>query len=156
MVEHLRQAVPRVDRTGGRGPQRPDVVTGLVQPDVANGRVYYLASGSDASDYVLEAFNTTNFTQIGSVAVSGVSGTPGSLILVPGGVAFRTSGSQIFIVNSPLVAPPAGTADLAIASFVLSYVADLENCAAELARVLRAGARIARALNRALGSVRSL
>jgi hypothetical protein len=34
VVEHLGQAVPRIHGTVRRGPQRPDVVAGLVQPVV--------------------------------------------------------------------------------------------------------------------------
>ncbi|WP_042724213.1 M36 family metallopeptidase [Chthoniobacter flavus] len=89
-------------------------VYGPVQADVPNGRAYYLANGSDSTHLVLHVFNTTTFAEIGSLTISGVSGTPGSLIRWPGGLAFRTSGNQIFIINTALATVPANTADLVV------------------------------------------
>lgn len=47
--------------------------------------------------------------------------------------------ARLMQAELPSIPLAADSADLAIASFVLSYVADLENCASELARVIRTG-----------------
>ncbi|EDY16344.1 conserved repeat domain protein [Chthoniobacter flavus Ellin428] len=88
-------------------------VPGLIDPDVAHGRIYCLEIGSDYSHDVLHVFNSTTYAEIGSLPVT-VNGYPGSLIHWPGGVAFRTNNNQIYIINAALLAPVANTADLMV------------------------------------------
>jgi hypothetical protein len=74
----------------------------LVAPDSALGRVYFL-SGS-GSTWTLSAYDQNNFSLIGSVAVAGISGTPTSLVRWgTNGLAFRTSGNQVFLIQTSLV-----------------------------------------------------
>ncbi|MDQ3814350.1 MAG: hypothetical protein M3347_10415, partial [Armatimonadota bacterium] len=78
---------------------------GLVRPDSAVGVVYVLTqSGSTAT---IRAFDVDTFLQVGqAITVSGLSGTAGSFIRWgPDGIAFRTSGGQIFLIRASLVAP---------------------------------------------------
>ncbi|MCI0744751.1 MAG: hypothetical protein L0Y58_05020 [Verrucomicrobia subdivision 3 bacterium] len=75
--------------------------SGLVIPDAGAGRVFYL-SGSGAN-WRLRAFHITNLTEMGAVQMPDVIGTPTSLIRWGrDGLAFRTSGGQIFIIRTTL------------------------------------------------------
>ncbi|MCL5098707.1 MAG: hypothetical protein M1608_14490 [Candidatus Omnitrophica bacterium] len=84
----------------------------LVEPDAASGRVFYLANDSA---WQLKTYDIASGRLLGGLAVSNVLGTPASLIRWgTSGLAFRTSGSQIFVVRSPLVQTQAN-ADLSLA-----------------------------------------
>jgi ubiquinone/menaquinone biosynthesis C-methylase UbiE/cytosine/adenosine deaminase-related metal-dependent hydrolase len=76
-------------------------------------------------------------------------GTPRSLCGIDGsdemlGVARAKSPTSASLLNAqlPHLPLPASSIDLAIASFVLSYVPDIDRCARELARVLRVGGEV--------------
>ena len=98
----------RLFTAGGRvlDPEAKVIITnlpysGLVMPDVAAQRIFYLV-GSGAT-WNLRALNFTNFQLVGSVAITNVSGTPTSLIRWgTDGLAFRTTGGQIFLVRTTL------------------------------------------------------
>ncbi len=93
----------------------PGVTSGaLLEPDSENGRVFFLTGSG--STWTLRAFDRTTFLQVASLTVPGVSGTPGSLIRWgEDGLAFRTSGGQVFLIqSSELVPPPEPAADLSI------------------------------------------
>ena len=76
----------------------------LVLPDPAANQIYFLA-GSGSST-ILRSFNLTTFIQTGSLTISAVSGTPGSLIKWGNdGLAFRTSGNQIFLLSTTDIVP---------------------------------------------------
>jgi hypothetical protein len=92
----------------------------LVRPDWTVGRTFFLTS--DGSSHTIQAFDQETLAFIGSIDVPGVYGTPSSLIRWGSdGLAFRTSGGQVFLVQSPLVSgqevptptatavPPTGT-----------------------------------------------
>ncbi|MBI2953284.1 MAG: hypothetical protein HYY30_03150 [Chloroflexi bacterium] len=73
----------------------------LVRPDGAVGRTFFLTSGT--AD-VIQAFDQATFAFVGSIEVPGVNGTSSSLIRWGSdGLAFRTSGGQIFLIQSPIV-----------------------------------------------------
>src|SRR5207237_853251 len=76
---------------------------GLVLPDGAAGRVYFLtAYGS-----ILKAFDRNTFLPLGTLNIPGIKGTPSSLIRWgSNGLAFRTSGNQVFLIQSALVPSP--------------------------------------------------
>jgi hypothetical protein len=76
----------------------------LVVPDPANNRVYFLTGSG--STLILKAFNATTFLQTGSLSIPGVSGSPGSFIKWGNdGLAFRTTGNQIFLVSTSDIVP---------------------------------------------------
>jgi len=80
----------------------------LVVPDSVANRVYFL-TGSGSSTLTLKAYDATTFLQTGSLSISGVSGTPSSFLKWGSdGLAFRTSGNQIFLFSvTDIVALPA-------------------------------------------------
>ncbi len=83
----------------------------LVEPDAGSGRVFYLTQDNG---WRIKAYDMESKVLLGSVAVSNVVGTPTSLIRWgTNGLAFRTTGDQVFIVRTPL-AQPESAADLAI------------------------------------------
>ena len=71
--------------------------SGLVLPDTASGHVYFLTTLGDIKFHI---FNQNTFTLIESFNITGVSGTPSSLIKVgENSFAFRTSGEQVFLIQ---------------------------------------------------------
>jgi Bacterial Ig-like domain (group 3)/Calx-beta domain len=82
----------------------------LVVPDPTANRVYFL-TGSGSSTLTLKAFDSTTFLQTGSLSIPGVSGSPGSFIKwANDGLAFRTSGNQIFLLSTSDIVPVTATA----------------------------------------------
>jgi uncharacterized repeat protein (TIGR01451 family) len=74
---------------------------GLVAPDSQAGRAFYLSTSGSVG--TLHSVETTNFTEVGSVTVPGISGTATSLITWgTDGLAFRTTGGQLFLVRTTL------------------------------------------------------
>ena len=71
--------------------------------DAAAGRIFFLSdSGGNTT---LRAFDINTFLPLGAVTISGLNGTPTSLVRWgSNGLAFRTS-TQIFLVQSALVNP---------------------------------------------------
>jgi Calx-beta domain len=74
-------------------------------PDTANGRAYYLTSDQfGGGNFVLKCFDINTFLLLGSLNISGASGTPTSLLRWgPNGLAFRTSNNQLFIIQTSLI-----------------------------------------------------
>jgi len=73
-------------------------------PDTANGRAYYLTSDQFGGNVVLKAFDINTFLLLGSLNLSGVNGTPTSLLRWgPNGLAFRTTGNQLYIIQTSLI-----------------------------------------------------
>jgi Calx-beta domain/Domain of unknown function (DUF4214) len=86
------------------------ITSGLVVPDPANNRVYFL-TGSPSSTLTLKAFNLNTFMPTGTLSIPGVSGTPGSFIKWGSdGLAFRTTGNQIFLLSIADLVPVSQTA----------------------------------------------
>ena len=82
----------------------------LVLPDPFNNRIYFLAG--TGSSTILRAYNLTTLIQTASLTIPTVSGTPGSLIKWGNdGLAFRTSGNQVFLlsINDLVPVPPTPT-----------------------------------------------
>ena len=76
----------------------------FVLPDSSANRVYFL-SGFFSSTVTLRAFDLTTFVQVGSLSINGISGNPSSLIKWgTDGLAFRTSGNQVFLVSTSEIA----------------------------------------------------
>ena len=66
--------------------------------DAAANRIFFLSSNQ------LSAYRLDDFLPVGSVALQGVSGTPTSLVRWgANGLAFRTSGGQIYLLQTALV-----------------------------------------------------
>lgn len=84
----------------------------LVTVDALAGRVFYLTGSSGIR--TLRAFNQTTLNSRGALDVPGVNGTTGRLIRWgANGFAFRTSGGQVFLIQTLLVPsaepiPPSG------------------------------------------------
>jgi hypothetical protein len=82
------------------------VSTSAFVPDSTVGRAYYLTqdSSSGSGNFLLKAFDINTFVQVGSLSITGVNGTPTSLIRWgSNGLAFRTSGGQTFILQTALI-----------------------------------------------------
>lgn len=79
----------------------------LVKPDATIGRVFFLSRDGVAPEiYSIRAFDRVTLQQLGSLEIPGVSGTPSSLIRWgTKGLAFRTSGNQVFIVQDSSLIP---------------------------------------------------
>lgn len=76
----------------------------LVLPDSSATTAYFI-SGSGATT-TLKAYNLTTFLQTGELALTSVSGTPGSLIKWGNaGLAFRTSGNQVILISTSEIPP---------------------------------------------------
>jgi hypothetical protein len=79
--------------------------SGPVTVDAGINRVFYLTQVG--SNFELRAFPIGTYQSIGTNAVLGVLGTPGSLIRCGANrLAFRTTSNQIFIVHTSLVPTP--------------------------------------------------
>ena len=86
--------------------------SGLVVPDSAGGRVYFL-TGLGSSTLTLKSFDPSTLAQTGTLTISGVSGTPTSFIKAgTNTLAFRTSDQVYFVALSaitPMTAIPTPT-----------------------------------------------
>jgi len=71
-------------------------------PDYSAQRVYFVTgSGSSAT---LQAFDQNTFSLVGSLPIPGVNGSPSSLVRWgSNGLAFRTSGNQIYFIQTSLI-----------------------------------------------------
>lgn len=68
--------------------------SGPVEPDSTHGLVFYLTGST------LRAFDADTFVPLGSLKINGMVGSPSSLIRWGrAGLAFRTSGDQVFIIR---------------------------------------------------------
>jgi len=73
-------------------------------PDVSAGRAYYLTNGPSGGTLSLKAFDINTFLSVGTLIISGVNGTPTSLVRWgANGLAFRTDSNQLFIVQTSLI-----------------------------------------------------
>jgi hypothetical protein len=73
---------------------------GLVLPDSPHGRVFMLESNIFGGSPELKVFDQATFTPLDHFPITGVSGTPSSLIMAGENLlAFRTSGGQVFFVK---------------------------------------------------------
>jgi hypothetical protein len=85
-------------------------------PDASVGRIYFVnGNGSSAK---LHAFNLSNFAQVGTLNIPGVVGSPYSLIRWgANGLAFLTSGNQIYFVQTSLIPPPTNQIKFSASSY---------------------------------------
>nr|MDQ3747382.1 hypothetical protein [Acidobacteriota bacterium] len=75
--------------------------TPLVAPDAKAGRVYFLLNDGG---FVLRVYDIKTFLKIGELRLPGVTGTASSLVRWgANGLAFRTSGGQLFLLQHALV-----------------------------------------------------
>jgi hypothetical protein len=73
---------------------------GIVEPDVANGRVYFLTQDVVSEAYTLRAFDSQTYVQVSSLALGKLSGTPRSLIRCgTDGLAIGTS-NKVYLVRT--------------------------------------------------------
>ena len=85
-------------------------VGGVVKSDSALNRVYVVFQ--DGTGWSLGAYDRTTLALCGKVPLPGISGGPSSLVRWgTNGLAFRTSGGQIFLIETELV-PRSPCADL--------------------------------------------
>ncbi len=79
----------------------------LVEPDTATGRVFFLTRVGTA--WQVRAYDPATMAFLGSTTVTNVSGSPTNFLRWGAdGLAFCTTGNQVFLTRSPLV--PAGPA----------------------------------------------
>ncbi len=73
-------------------------------PDTSVGRAYFLTSGPSFGTLTLKAFDINTFLLLGSLNITGVSGSATSLVRWgANGLAFRTSSNQLFIIQTSLI-----------------------------------------------------
>lgn len=81
----------------------------IVEPDPSVGRVFFISTDSSdpsGSTVQIKAFDINTFVPVGSLSVQGVRGFVRTLIRWgTNGLAFSTSGGQVFLIQSSLVAP---------------------------------------------------
>jgi uncharacterized repeat protein (TIGR01451 family) len=89
----------------------------LVEPDVANGRVYFLTRlGIATGTWQVRAYDPATYTFLGNTTVTNVQGSPTNFVRWGAdGLAFNTTSSQVFLMRSPL-APTGPATDLAISA----------------------------------------
>ena len=79
--------------------------SGIMVPDSTLNTAFFIGqtqSQVGGANFTIESFNLTTFTPLDSVVVTGVSGGPMRLIRWgTDGLAFNTSGGQIFIISDP-------------------------------------------------------
>ena len=77
-------------------------------PEPSVGRVYFISpAGSPSTSWILKAFDVNTFTQVGSLTITNVAGTPTSLVRWgTNGLAFRTTGGQIVLIQTSLIPTP--------------------------------------------------
>lgn len=87
-------------------------VSGLVVPDSSAGRVYFLQWTNASPTVTIFGFDNQTFLPLEYLTIPNVAGTPGSFIRWGAdGLAFRTSGSQVYFLRKssfhpyPTVAP---------------------------------------------------
>ncbi len=72
--------------------------------DSSRNRIYFLVSSSYQSNYVINAYEIDTFRPVGYINLQSINGTPTSLVRWGAdGLAFRTTGNQIFLVQTNLV-----------------------------------------------------
>ena len=127
----------------------------LVAPDKDSGRVFFLVQNGG---WQLKAYDISSRRLLGSQAISNVVGTPSKLIRWGyDGLAFQTSGNQLFIIRSPMVrtntfadlaislAPPTGTVPLgsnAAFTVTLANQGTLQATNVVITNILSAGATL--------------
>jgi sugar lactone lactonase YvrE len=73
-------------------------------PDASNGRAYYLTPGPSSETLTLKAFDINTFVLLGSLNITGVNGSPTSLVRWgSNGLAFGTDSNQLFIIQTSLI-----------------------------------------------------
>lgn len=84
----------------------PTTVGNLVKPDATIGRVFFLTGKGSSGTWSIRAFDPNTRQLLGSANIPGVTGDPGSLIRWGSkGLAFRTTGAQVFLIESPQLIP---------------------------------------------------
>jgi hypothetical protein len=84
-----------------------------IQP--GDGRAFFLTGSG--STLTLCAYDTTTFLPTGTLSIPGVSGSAGSLIRWgSNGLAFRTSGGQVFLIRTSLVPNQATSTPVAVST----------------------------------------
>lgn len=85
----------------------PSTFGNLVKPDAAViGRVFFLTRDGFSGTWSIRAFDPNTRQLLGSEKIPGVTGDPGSLIRWGlKGLAFRTTGGQVFLIESPNLIP---------------------------------------------------
>ncbi len=78
----------------------------LVKPDATLGRVFYLTQEGTSGTWKLLAFDMNSRQLLGSETMTGLTGTPDSLIRWGAkGLAFRTTDGKVFLVSSANLIP---------------------------------------------------
>lgn len=84
----------------------PATFGNLVKPDATIGRVFFLTLDGFSGTWSIRAFDPNTRQLLGSENIPGVTGDPGSLIRWGSkGLAFRTTGGQVFLIESPQLIP---------------------------------------------------
>lgn len=84
----------------------PTTVGNLVKSDATIGRVFFLTGDGSSGIWSIRAFDPNTRQLLGNENIPGVTGDPGSLIRWGSkGLAFRTTGGQVFLIESPQLIP---------------------------------------------------
>lgn len=99
-----------------------------ILPDSANKHVVDIGCGTGRW--------LSYFSRAGAASLCGLDNSKAMLDVAAGK---HLANARLVQAELPLIPIETGSTDLALASFVLSYVADIDQCASELARVIRTG-----------------
>ena len=81
-----------------------NAISSAFVPDATAGRAFYLTPGQTGGTLTLKAYDINTFLLLGSLNITGVNGTAGSLVRWgANGLAFRTTGNQLFIIQTSLI-----------------------------------------------------
>lgn len=81
--------------------------SGPVAPDSASGLTYFVDSGFFSSSPGLKIFDRNTFVPTDTIAIPGINGNASDLVRFgTDGLAFRTSGDQVFLITGIPVAVP--------------------------------------------------
>ena len=90
--------------------------SGEVEPDSSVGRTFFINGN------VLTAYDQETFLPLGSIKISGLSGSPMNLIRWgDDGLAFATTGGQVVLINTRLVPEPVTVAILTLGLVGLAH-----------------------------------
>ena len=85
------------------------VGSGPFTTDSSVGRAFFITNSQSSTNYTvtLRAFDISTFVQVGSLDITGISGQVSSLVRWgSNGLAFRTDGGQLFLIQTSLIPSP--------------------------------------------------
>jgi hypothetical protein len=84
-----------------------DATSNAFVSDQTVGRAFYIVRNESTGVWQLKAYDTGTFALIGTLDINGVTGNPDALFRYgTNGLAFRTSGNQLFLIQTSLIPTP--------------------------------------------------